>query len=197
MTYRLDPNYPHVGTAVISPLPNGSSLNYHAIRNDASQGDIGTYDGFQRFEKWRAMTEFFPYAGPGDISMAMGVKDFPLGTSDSVEMTVVFALAKTSSELGQTIDEVKALWSARSEVKIAPSSELTVYPNPFNSDLHIKLPNTCEATLTIFDALGRTILMKHFAGSECNLAGLDLPAGIYRIEVLCDGQRITRSAISH
>lgn len=199
VTYRLEPNYPYVGVALLSPAPEGSVLNYHAIRNDGSQGDINTYGGFDREQKWRAMTEFFPTTGPGDVSMVMGLKNLTLAQGDSLEMTLVFALAQTSDLLDETIDTVKTLWLHSADVAQTATQDhsISVYPNPFGSRLHVSWPHSGLASVAIYDALGREIATNHFVGSNGTFGSLRLPAGIYTIEVATGSERYGKTVVSN
>jgi serine protease len=203
VTYRIEPNYPFVGMKIISALPPGASLNYHAIRNDGSQGDINTYGGgFDKSGKWRAMTEFFSPAGPSDISMAMGLKNLPLASQDSVEMTVVFALAQSSDLLQQTIDSVASLWTA-STASVALGAgtpaldDLTVYPEPFRDVLHVEWSGTGgPATVSIVDAIGRIVSSQEVRTSGCEFSSLNVVPGVYFVEVRLTSGTLIRRAVS-
>src|SRR5207248_492626 len=107
---------------------------------------------------WRAMTNFFSQAGPGDISMVMGLKNLPLASHDSIEMTLVFALAENLDSLRQTMDAVRAIWNAPAAVwTVNATPNISLYPNPFANDLHISWPFIGAARVSIVDALGREI----------------------------------------
>jgi len=56
-----------------------------------------------------------------------------------------------------------------------PSMTLKVYPNPTSESLHIETPS---ASVTISDALGRTLISAH-AVSDLDVSRL--PAGVYYI----------------
>ncbi|MDP4232924.1 MAG: S8 family peptidase [Bacteroidota bacterium] len=203
ITYRIEPNYPFVGMKVISALPPGTSLNYHAIRNDGSQGDINTYaGGFDKSGKWRAMTEFFNPAGPGDISMALGLKNLPMASRDSVEMTVVFALAQSPNLLKETMDSAAALWNggpaAVSPETIYSLNDLAIYPEPFRDALHVEWPQQSGTgtRVSIIDVLGREIVSQQARGNGCDFESLRLAPGVYFIEVQLPGGRLTKRIIA-
>ncbi len=56
------------------------------------------------------MTQFSDSVGAGDISHTFGLKNMPMRSQDSVEMTVVIALAENAALLQKTIDEADSLW---------------------------------------------------------------------------------------
>jgi len=198
ITNRLEKGYPFVGVKVISELPLGAALQYHALMNDGSQGDISTYGGFSKDEKWLAMTEFFGAAGPGDISHSIGLKNLPMRSQDSVEMTLVIALAEDQSLLDRTIAETENQWFAKQAVNI-PESEgpsLQVFPNPFQSALHVSWNAPGEAQVSLIDALGRTVAMQNVHGSSCEFPTLDLTHGFYIIDVEVAGHHFRRRVVA-
>ncbi len=203
VTYRVEPNYPFVGMKVISALPAGASLNYHALRNDGTQGDISTYGGgFDKSGKWKAMTEFFSPAGPGDISMAMGLKNLPLASQDSVVMTVVFALAQSTDLLQNTIDTTAALWNG-APATVAPGAAipvldgLTVYPEPFRDALHVEWSGTNgPATVNIVDAIGRIVSSQQVRTTSCEFRSLNFVPGVYFVVVRLPGGALIERLVS-
>ncbi len=203
LTYSLDPNYPYIGMKLLSALPAGAELNYHAIKNDSSQGDINFYSNYSRPAKWLSMTEYYPIAGPGDISHTFGLKNMPIHSQDSVEMTVVIALAENTQLLQQTIGEVDSLWTQTAGVGLeapawagASSPALEVFPNPFRSTLHIAWDENGPATLTIYDAIGRVIVSKSVTGSQFDFSPPDIPSGFYVIDVAVGGTHLRRQVVA-
>jgi hypothetical protein len=198
VTYRLEKGYPYVGVKVISELPAGAAMQYHALMNDGSQGDISTYGGFTKDEKWLAMTEFFGAAGPGDISHSIGLKNLPMLSKDSVEMTLVIALAEDQSLLAQTITETANQWFAKQAVTIAEgdSPSLQVFPNPFQSALHVSWSAPSEAYVSLIDGLGRTVATQRVHGSSCEFPILDVPNGFYIIDVEVAGHHFRRRVVA-
>jgi len=199
ITYRLAQHFPYIGVKLLSPLPPGAALNYHAIMNDGSQGNINSYAGLQKSDKWNAMNEFFNSAGPGDVSHTFGLKNMPMRSQDSVEMTVVIALAEDTATLGQTIDETAALWAAKSGVvpiTVAGSPTLEVFPNPFQHALHISWEERGPARVTIFDAMGRIVNSQTVAGSAYDFILPDLRSGFYTLDVLVGGTHLRRQVVA-
>lgn len=84
---------------------------------------------------------------------------------------------------------------------ISDGTQLTIYPNPFSSDLNINISqsNLRQATFTITNTLGQTV----YNHTENNLSDnytkmLDLrylPNGGYLVEVVVDGERICREVV--
>ena len=79
--------------------------------------------------------------------------------------------------------------------------QLSIYPNPFATDIAIALqkPDLKQADFTICNTLGQTVYTQH----ETNLSPsytkmLDLrylPNGVYFVEVVVDGERITKEVV--
>ncbi len=199
VTYRLDPNYPYLGMKLLSKLPPGAELNYHAILNDGSQGDITVYGPFLKSNKWTTMTEFYDAAGPGDISHTFGLKNMPIQSQDSVEMTVVIALAESRALLDQTINETAALWEQASGViqeAGAGSGALEVFPNPFKQALHLSWDLAGPAQVSIYDALGRMIASANVSGSQYDFSPPAIPSGFYTVDIQVGGTHLRRQVVA-
>ncbi len=198
LTYRLEQGYPYIGMRLLSPLPPGAAFNYHAIINDGSQGDINTYASFPTWEKWAGLTEFFPYAGPGDISHMFGIKNMPLRSEDSVVMTVLFALGETPQALYQTLDDAQALWEQTSSVgrTDAPAMTLEAFPNPFSHTLHISWNENGPATVSVYDAIGRLVEARAVTGSTFDFTPGSEISGFYTVDVLVAGEHLRREVIA-
>jgi hypothetical protein len=167
--------------------------------NDGSQGDINSYGGVQKSDKWHAMNEFFNFAGPGDVSHTFGLKNMPLRSQDSVEMTVVIALAETAPLLHQTIDETANLWAQKDAVGKEASTyapALEIYPNPFHHALHVSWDASGPARVTIYDALGRVVVSRTVQGSEYDFMPQGVSSGFYVVDVLAGGTHVRRQVVA-
>ena len=206
ISYMLQPDYPYIGVKLLSPLPSGGSLpsgaalNYHAIMCNGSQGDINTYGPFLKPAKWTSMTEFYDSVGPGDIAHTFGLKNMPMRSQGSVEMTVVIALAENATLLQQTINEADSLWlegiSEAVSQPVTVSNTLEVFPNPFHNMLHIAWDASGPAHLTIYDALGRIITSKDVNSSQFDFSPPEIPSGFYTIDVEVGGTHLRRQVVA-
>ncbi len=199
ISYCAYPDNPYIGMKLLSPLPPGAALNYYAIMNNGSQGPIDIYSAYSKRNKWTTMTNFNSSAGAGDISHTFGLKKMPMRSQGSVEMTVVIALAENAAVLQQTIAEVDSLWFGIAGVvpeALAPSSTLEVFPNPFHNTLHIAWDATGPAHLTIYDALGRTIVSKEVTSSQFDFSPPEIPSGFYTIDVSIGSTHLRRQVIA-
>jgi hypothetical protein len=200
ISYMLQPDYPYIGMKLLSPVPSGAALNYHAIMCNGSQGDINTYGPFLKPAKWTTMTEFYDSAGPGDIAHTFGLKNMPMRSQGSIEMTVVFALAENAALLQQTISEADSLWleglSGVAAQPLIPSNILEVFPNPFHNLLHIAWDASGPAHLTIYDALGRIITSKDVNSSQFDFSPPEIPSGFYTIDVEVGGTHLRRQVVA-
>ncbi len=205
LTYRLEGdgpmngNYPLIGVRLISPIPQGAALNYRAVMNDGSEGGLNPYQGLVSSDKWTAMTEWFQEAGPGDVSHSFGLKNMPLASEDSVEMTLVIAMAADLPTLNQTIDQTAALWAQNSGVgppRATTAASLQVFPNPFHHSLHISWGVPGPAHITIYDALGRLVEAKSVSASAFDFEPSSLPTGFYTIDVVVGGTHLRREVVA-
>ncbi len=200
ISYRLDPGYPYLGVKLLSAIPPKAALNYHAIMNDGSQGDITIYGPFVAQQKWLALNEFYPHAGPGDISHSFGLKNLPLASQDSVEMTVAIAMAESETLLLQTLNEVTSLWNGPAAVEHSTgdaTTNLQVFPNPFQDLLHVSWNGAASfARIVVYDALGRAVFSEAPASNSYSLDLSGIPSGQYVIDVECGGLHLRRQIVS-
>ena len=75
-----------------------------------------------------------------------------------------------------------------------PEQGIAVYPNPFSSDIQVKLSaKRNNTTIFLRDVFGRTISITEIAsndsGNPIHIETGNLPAGFYYIEINCDGER--------
>jgi serine protease len=206
ITYRIEPGYPYIGMRVISPLPAGAAIQYHALANDGSVGDINTYDGITKDEKWLALSEFYGAAGPTDVSHSFGLNNLPLASNDSIVFVIVMALGENVDALNQTIDATARAWNGVAGVStqaLAHSNGIEAYPNPFRNTVTVtwqtndrsSTGNNSPVHITLYDALGRTVHVSDVTGNIYNFSSLDLPEGSYTIDVLTGGEHVRKQVV--
>ncbi len=75
-------------------------------------------------------------------------------------------------------------YSAIVKVTIAKTAEITLFPNPTREKLNVRLPETGEATLRVFNVLGQEVLSRQV--NQTALVEMEiktLPAGTYQLRV--------------
>ncbi len=70
----------------------------------------------------------------------------------------------------------------------------SIYPNPFSGELNITLKKNQYSTVTIYNAVGKTIIKKQFNTKNIHL-NTDIPRGLYLLEIETDNGIITRKLI--
>ena len=65
----------------------------------------------------------------------------------------------------------------------------SIYPNPVNNQLTVKLPETAnKISVSFVDVLGKEVMtLNNLSGSEVLVNDINLPAGVYVIKVVADG----------
>jgi serine protease len=195
---RLDANYPYVGVALLSVPPAGSALNVYLQDNDGSNGSVNAYDGLLRQEKWTMMTTPRLKAGAGDVAMTYGLKHVPLFTADAVPFTLVLALATDELSLHKTVEDTRNAWLGRAAVERASevSGQVTLYPNPFTSSIHVGLKDLNATTVVLYDVLGRIVLQEELHGrNSLNIPTAQLAAGDYSLVVSAGSTKIVRNIV--
>ena len=188
---RLDPNYPFVGTSLISPIPGGASLNFYAQNNDGSNGSVNSYDGLTRDEKWLMMTTPRLTSGPADVAITYGLKNVRLRSSDSIVMTLVLALATDRDALHQTIADARKAWFGGEAVAVTQPNTLRVFPNPATDLLHISLANSTATSIAMYDVLGRDVFHAVGVRGALDIPMHSLPSGLYTLVAVTGSLRST------
>jgi hypothetical protein len=73
-------------------------------------------------------------------------------------------------------------------------SEVSIYPNPFNSQLTIQLGNWTSALVTVYDLNGALILEQFVSGSEVTMQMNSISAGVYMLKA-SNGNEIYQTRI--
>jgi hypothetical protein len=202
---RLDPNFPLVGIKLISELPvygtptdpEVSTLNFYALDNDGSNGSASTYSGFDQNEKWETMITPRAMAGPRDISMIYGVKDLPLASKDSVNLTFVLAFAVDDAGLKAAIDKAEELWKGTAAVGKSPdaSTSFNIFPNPTTDILRVNWDGSTKASISVVDVLGRKIVTNEATGTSAALDLSGISNGSYRFVLETEQGSFTKNII--
>ncbi len=200
ITKRLDPQYPMVGIKLISAIPSQASQNFYALENDGSNGSYQTYNGYPKYAKWITMTTPRPNAGPSDVSMILGLKNVPLASIDSIEVTYIIALGGDENAVKSSIDKTEQLWNGTSGVHQIPSSTVDIqcYPNPFSDIVHLNWVSNDRETsfITITDVLGRVVVSKEVSQQRITLDLRSLSRGVYHLVLESNGKRSEQTLVA-
>jgi serine protease len=183
--WRQESEMPYVAVRVISELPEGAELNFHAIQNNGSEGIVGTYDGMTNEEKRISMTVERDSAGMADVSQVFGLKNVPLKSADKIVLTYVMGLGVDEASAKRTIDDAEKQWKSIAAVASeAGTVSLRVFPNPFVDRISFILPDASQQALVrLIDVTGRVVLQRQLSSAATSLEGLDLHAGSYILEI--------------
>tara|TARA_R110001592_G_scaffold53477_1_gene163917 strand:+ start:1295 stop:2581 length:1287 start_codon:yes stop_codon:yes gene_type:complete len=75
------------------------------------------------------------------------------------------------------------------------ASYIEVYPNPTNSTINISLEEATNVKVTIRNSLGQRVMQDAFKNSITVKLDLDIPAGLYFLEIEANGNIITKKLI--
>jgi serine protease len=148
-------------------LLGNTPFNCYAVDNDGANGSFSIYDGFQKSEKYTAMTTPRNAAGTtglgNDVSLMTSTGPFSLNAGDSIQ--VAFALLA-----GDSLPVILAAANA-ADIKydaitaVAENSPLSFsldqnYPNPFsqNTVIRFTLAASVNVDLSIYDVTGQKII---------------------------------------
>jgi hypothetical protein len=133
-----------------------------------------------------------------DVAMTYGLKHVPLFTADAVPFTLVLALATDELSLHKTVEDTRNAWLGRAAVERASevSGQVTLYPNPFTSSIHVGLKDLNATTVVLYDVLGRIVLQEELHGrNSLNIPTAQLAAGDYSLVVSAGSTKIVRNIV--
>ncbi len=146
------------------------------------------------------MTTSRPNAGPNDVSMIFGLKNVPLASSDSIQVTYIIALGGDENALKSSIDKTEQLWKGTNAVHQIPAStfDLQCYPNPFSDIVHLNWINSNGQTslITITDVLGRIVVSEQVLGNTVTLDLHSLSQGVYHLVLESNGKRSEQTLVA-
>jgi hypothetical protein len=101
------------------------------------------------------------------------------------------------------IDDVEVMLDSAGSLGIADQqlnrASVSVFPNPNNGNMTVNysLPNAREASLELFDSYGRLISDRPLDLNKTTaiLSESFLPNGIYQVQIITDGTRVSRSKV--
>lgn len=194
---RLDPNFPVVVAKIISELPEGSRVHFHGIQNNGDEGIVETYNGLTMNEKWLAASLKRDSAGPADVSQMFGVKDLPMLTLDSIEVTYAIAMGVDEGRALRALNKVEEAYEGRLTVSTPDAHEgLRVWPNPFSDRITVSVTEAVRGSATVYDALGRVVYSRILGSTTSEIALGSLSAGVYRLVITGgDGHEISQQIV--
>ncbi len=76
-------------------------------------------------------------------------------------------------------------------------NDLQIFPNPTNGNISIWLKNETsqKGSIVLSDMLGKTMLQQDFTGNHLELLRKELPAGIYFLQILQDGNVVANGKV--
>ena len=114
-----------------------------------------------------------------------------IAPSPSRTTTYRIILVVNNGDLTSDPDTLRLTVQGTPVILKSAQTAVQVYPNPFSSNLNVKLSSDWqeESNVRIFNAIGVLALEKKMSGYEYNVEVSELPAGIYFLEIR-DGKNI-------
>lgn len=117
-------------------------------------------------------------------------------------------IAKFYSPYGLTIDSagniivvdsgnnrIRKITNALANIKYEFENKISIYPNPFLTEINIELVDFEETTITVFDINGRKLKTKNLLNNKNLLDLLDLESGIYLIQISTEKSTVFKKII--
>ncbi|MCB2205166.1 S8 family serine peptidase [bacterium] len=201
-----------VGTVLLSPE---YGTNYWGINNRDNDNDtrIGIYNGFDKDEKWKALSSGIvqPIAGVTDVSQLLGMGPVDIEPGDSIVVGFAIIAGDSPSDVMASVPNARALWdtinrlhNATAVIPVAPvPSQLTLHsvsPQPTTLShgsitLDVEMAKSGNLSVELYDLLGRNVatLMQQWRPSGRQHIPLflpNIPAGNYILHI--DGLKTNR-----
>ncbi|WP_452232334.1 T9SS type A sorting domain-containing protein [Lacinutrix sp. MEBiC02595] len=145
------------------------------IRNAFHDGNYSGYTSYTSLSSatWTQMTYVFtPLAG---------------------NLEVIFSVKSTSGD-GVLIDNVVLVKSATLSVNQNEAATFSVFPNPVtNGTVNIKINNNEAVNVSVFDVLGKQVLVKNVTNQTLNVSSLN--AGVYILRIAQNGNSTTKKLV--
>jgi len=117
--------------------------------------------------------------------VAVSLADFAGLTTKSNIAQLVFASVPSGTSIAY-IDNVLFSKKTQTGVSKVNAETIGIYPNPANNNFSITASNTIQE-VTIYNALGQTVLAKYVSSNFADMDITTLPKGIYTIKTTVNG----------
>ncbi len=170
--------FPVFGSALI-----GAETGFHVAIDNFNEWSSGRWNRWSDRAKFELMESGFENAenlAPSDYSQLIGASELMIAPGESVSLTFAVIAGENIGDLIDNLNAVKELWIDRnnsSDSKSVPHKIqlLSVYPQPFNSFINVRIKTTHSGKLgwTLFDNSGRSI--SRFSHLSVNAGIFNLP----------------------
>jgi hypothetical protein len=139
-----------------------------------------------------------PAGGPGrDESLALFFNNNTISVSGVASLPAVFGSLTLANPSGRLVPFLATVTDATlTGLLSGTATGFALYPNPGHGSTVLQLPRLLgKGTLTVLDAMGRTLLTQPVAGpvAELNLRGL--APGLYQVRVQAGGQQLKHNLV--
>ncbi len=178
--------------AAVQLLTLGNFTHY-AIDNDGQDGSVNLNDGFSSTEKFISLSNTRNTAGNyqfgNNISSVVSTGPYLIQPGDTLHIAFAIHVESSYVELLESVQEASDAWESIEEQSITESNTeiISVYPNPFQEQLHICLNNDFFGEVTLTDITGSVVMELKTGPDHCYLLETGkLQPGIYILN--CRGQ---------
>jgi serine protease len=194
--YCYEPNGIYTGIKELTHWKFSQQAMYNV---SGEGGNINPNGVFSSNIKYKALTEFYGWAGNGsgqDVSHIVSAGPYSIIAKDSV--TVAFAIMAGDNllELKQTVDSAFMQYNGKqiSSIKEVAEFRVSLSPNPFKYQLNIAINNSENYQLKLLNNLGQEVLVDTFSRSLV-LQRNSLPIGVYFISISQEGIDVFREKV--
>lgn len=206
------PSYNITGDVEVTLNTNNTiTLNLGANFTTASGPDIHAYlvasNGLSDNDLTTTMIsnlEYFEFGlvGASGTVNQNGAKTFTVAIPNGVDITTYDRVFFYCFQFNQFWDfgKITAFSSSNCSVLSIKNNQLlntiTFYPNPTNNQIEVSNPNQTNLNITIYNVLGKKVLATNntsLSKQKINLSSLN--SGVYLVEILANGKRVTKKLI--
>lgn len=119
------------------------------------------------------------------------------GDSSGTSIAKIYLYEESSPDDGDTLTYILNI--SCSGVGIEESDQginkLSIYPNPTNGPVAVSLKEATDASITLRNNFGQIILTEKYKSTSHIDLNLDVPAGVYFLQIETNGEIITRKIV--
>jgi hypothetical protein len=165
----------YAGIKVLTPTP----FVHYAIDNVAGQGGINMTDGFDTGEKYTTLSTVRTAAGQNgngnDVIDVVSTGPFDILPGDSVVVAFALIAGDDLNDLNNSATTAQIKYNLITGIdNVNSESQLDLFPNPANSEVHIPVDPTKDQLLIITDVMGRIITTINYSAGGANELIIDV-----------------------
>lgn len=168
---------------------NDYPVKHYAFDNiDSGLGGINITDGLSIEERWFALTNNRHNAGAtgngNDVAQITSAGPMTILPYDSIKLAFAILSAGNEYNLKKLVQKARSYYFRYNDMNEIPVTSHTIYPNPTNEYLNLKMPVHTFSDYSIFSTDGRLIISGNLQSDENTIMVSDIGEGLYFLKII-------------